>query len=286
MSERTASSAENSTSSVYWRARLTICAARSSTCSGVMRNLCCMWIGLVAIKVWMRPRAAGLMASAARSMSFSTARARPHTVLSLITLATAFTASKSPGLAAGKPASMISTRMRSSALAMRTFSSWVMDAPGLCSPSRSVVSKIIKRSVMAHSLCTALHAVGLGSGVLQFGVRIVLLARNRGLLCARAQQSQGKQIEIQAGAAGRRGTRSQGSAKSLMNAVHNLNYKPALRDFKAADHQHACAHPGAGPCENRRRAARTGHSRGTTGTAPAADRARSAQRSGRSRSPR
>ena len=56
MSERTASSGENSTSSVYWRARLTICTARSSTCSGVMRSLCCMWIGLVAMKVWMRPR--------------------------------------------------------------------------------------------------------------------------------------------------------------------------------------------------------------------------------------
>jgi hypothetical protein len=35
-----------------------------------------MWIGLVAMKVWMRPEAAGLMASPARRMSFSLARAR------------------------------------------------------------------------------------------------------------------------------------------------------------------------------------------------------------------
>ena len=95
------------------------------------------------MKVWMRPRLAGLMASAARSMSFSIARARAHTVLSVTVAATARTASKSPGLATGKPASMMSTRMRSSCLAIRTFSSRVMDAPGLCSPSRNVVSKMI-----------------------------------------------------------------------------------------------------------------------------------------------
>jgi hypothetical protein len=58
---------------------------------------------------------------------------------------------KSPGLATGKPASMTSTRIRSSTLAMRTFSSRVMDAPGLCSPSRNVVSKMIKRSFIVVS---------------------------------------------------------------------------------------------------------------------------------------
>jgi hypothetical protein len=47
------------------------------------------------------------------------------------------------GLAMGKPASITSTRIRSSILAMRTFSSLVIDAPGLCSPSRKVVSKMI-----------------------------------------------------------------------------------------------------------------------------------------------
>ena len=53
--------------------------------------------------------------------------------------------SKSPCEAAAKPASMTSTRRRSSCLAMRTFSSLVIDAPGDCSPSRSVVSKMSRR---------------------------------------------------------------------------------------------------------------------------------------------
>ena len=76
-------------------------------------------------------------------MSRSFARHSPHTVASLITLAIARTASKSPLDEAGKPASITSTRMRSSARAMRSFSSLVMDAPGLCSPSRMVVSKMM-----------------------------------------------------------------------------------------------------------------------------------------------
>jgi len=88
------------------------------------------------------------MASAARSMSGNPVRARAAIVLSLTVRATACTASKSPLLAAGNPASITSTRMRSSTLAMRTFSSLVMDAPGLCSPSRSVVSKTKSFSFM------------------------------------------------------------------------------------------------------------------------------------------
>ena len=100
------------------------------------------------MKVWMRPELAGLIASPARSMSIFLARARPQMVLSLTTSATALTASKSPLLAMGKPASMTSTFIFSSALAMRTFSSAVMEAPGLCSPSRRVVSKIISLSLL------------------------------------------------------------------------------------------------------------------------------------------
>jgi hypothetical protein len=69
-------------------------------------------------------------------------------VESLIALAIARTASKSPLEEAGNPASITSTFMRSSARAMRSFSSRVMDAPGLCSPSRMVVSKMISLSVV------------------------------------------------------------------------------------------------------------------------------------------
>jgi len=56
--------------------------------------------------------------------------------------AMARTAARSPGDAAGKPASMTSTRSRASAFAISSFSAEVIVAPGDCSPSRSVVSKI------------------------------------------------------------------------------------------------------------------------------------------------
>ena len=60
-----------------------------------------------------------------------------------IVFATALIASKSPGLAAAKPASITLTPNFSSCFAILIFSSWVIDAPGLCSPSRNVVSNII-----------------------------------------------------------------------------------------------------------------------------------------------
>ena len=100
------------------------------------------------MKVWTRQAFAPFSASTPRAMSRSLARQRPATTESLIVLAIARTASKSPLDAAGKPASITSTRSRSSCLAMRSFSSRVMDAPGLCSPSRSVVSKMISRLLL------------------------------------------------------------------------------------------------------------------------------------------
>jgi hypothetical protein len=108
-----------------------------------MRSLCCMWMGLVAMKVCTRPELALRIASPALRMSPSLARASEQIVESFTAAATAWIASKSPGLEAAKPASITSTRRRSSCLPMRTFSSRVMAAPGLCSPSRIVVSKMI-----------------------------------------------------------------------------------------------------------------------------------------------
>src|SRR5690242_18532326 len=105
-------------------------------------------MGELAMNVCTRPDFAPLSASPARRMSVSLARASAHTVLSLIAPAIALTAAKSPFDDAGKPASITSTRNRSSCLAMRIFSSLVIDAPGLCSPSRNVVSKMIKWSDM------------------------------------------------------------------------------------------------------------------------------------------
>jgi hypothetical protein len=61
----------------------------------------------------------------------------------------------------GKPASITSTRIFSRALAMRTFSSRVMDAPGLCSPSRKVVSKMMSLSLPDMSVSPAGRSPGL-----------------------------------------------------------------------------------------------------------------------------
>src|SRR5271154_81343 len=59
----------------------------------------------------------------------------------------------------GKPASMMSTPMSSSISATSSFSSKVMVAPGHCSPSRKVVSKITTRSfsdLLADVICSFL----------------------------------------------------------------------------------------------------------------------------------
>ena len=60
--------------------------------------------------------------------------------------AMACTESKSPGEVIGKPASMMSTPSRASWCAISTFSCRLSAMPGDCSPSRSVVSKILTRS--------------------------------------------------------------------------------------------------------------------------------------------
>ena len=56
---RVASSAENWTSSVYFRARCTAATAASRQVSRVMRSLRSRWRSDVAMKVWMRRRRAG-----------------------------------------------------------------------------------------------------------------------------------------------------------------------------------------------------------------------------------
>src|SRR6516164_3879262 len=94
----------------------------------------------------MRRRSAGLIASAQQSMSLMPARASPHTTAFLARLAISLTAAKSPSEAIGNPASITSTPMVSSSSATSSFSSWVMVAPGHCSPSRKVVSKMRTRS--------------------------------------------------------------------------------------------------------------------------------------------
>src|ERR1700730_225654 len=93
----------------------------------------------------MRLRRAGLTASAHRSMSLKAARESPQITAFFARLAISCTAAKSPSDAIGKPASMISTPIWSRISATSSFSSWVMVAPGHCSPSRKVVSKMRTR---------------------------------------------------------------------------------------------------------------------------------------------
>src|SRR3569833_1128868 len=99
-------------------------------------------MGEVDKKVWIRPCLACRTASPARAISAGMARASPAQTAFFTCFATATTASKSPFEAIGTPASMMSTPISSRASATCSFSSSVIVAPGLCSPSRSVVSKM------------------------------------------------------------------------------------------------------------------------------------------------
>ena len=76
-------------------------------------------------------------------MSVGLVRHSEATVTFFAACATARTPSKSPGEEAAKPASMTSTPSRSSCSPISTFSSGRRAIPGACSPSRSVVSKIV-----------------------------------------------------------------------------------------------------------------------------------------------
>ena len=72
-------------------------------------------------------------------------RARPQMTGPSTFWAIPLTASKSPGEAIGKPASITSTPRRASCWAISTFSAAFSEIPGDCSPSRRVVSKMWTR---------------------------------------------------------------------------------------------------------------------------------------------
>ncbi len=138
----------NSTSAPLWvlarsRASETLARVSASTCCGVFLIWCFICTGLVLMKVWMRGMAATFTASQAASMSASMARARPATRGPSTSEATALTASKSSFEAIGNPASMMSTPSLASWWAISSFSPLFKVAPGACSPSRNVVSKIL-----------------------------------------------------------------------------------------------------------------------------------------------
>src|SRR5688572_1703345 len=145
-SVREASSGENSTSSQNSRAVFTPSTATRMISSCAMFSLNWRWMALVARNTWMRRCGAGATAFATSSMSPRLQRARPQMMGPCTSRATALTLSQSPREAAGNPASMTSTPRSASARATRSFSGCAMLQPGDCSPSRSVVSKIITRS--------------------------------------------------------------------------------------------------------------------------------------------
>src|SRR5688500_10360758 len=117
-----------------------------------------MWIGLVAMKTWMRDRFAPASDCAAASRSSSRVRARAATVGRSTAAATARTPSKSPGEETANPASTTSTPSRSSCVPISAFSSGESAMPGDCSPSRNVVSKIVILRLTAHPPCLQTEA--------------------------------------------------------------------------------------------------------------------------------
>ena len=142
ISLRQASSGENSTSSVKVRANLTASTAIFMTWSGSFFSLCFIWIGEVAMNVWMRFFFAGAMALPAASISTLLARARAAITGPFTCSATSFVASNCAGDEMGNPASMMSTPSTASCRAISSFCGIDMAAPGDCSPSRNVVSKM------------------------------------------------------------------------------------------------------------------------------------------------
>ena len=141
-SVREASSGENSTSSQSSRAIDMAPTALLMISSFAILSLCSRWILLVATKTWIRCRSAPLTAACTFSISPALHRARPQITGPRFASAIALTDSKSPGEAAGKPASMMSTFNSDRAFATLSFSLSVMLQPGACSPSRSVVSNM------------------------------------------------------------------------------------------------------------------------------------------------
>ena len=95
------------------------------------------------MKVWILNLGADFNASWHASISFLLALDNPHGIEFFKILLIAVTASKSPGEAIGKPASITSIPNSSKILAIWIFYSRLIDAPGDCSPSRIVVSNII-----------------------------------------------------------------------------------------------------------------------------------------------
>lgn len=100
------------------------------------------------MKVCILLRGAAAIACPANSTSLGLALDNEQIVELRTTCAIDAIASKSPGELAAKPASITSTPIRSSNLAMRNLSWADIVAPGLCSPSLRVVSNMMSLSLV------------------------------------------------------------------------------------------------------------------------------------------
>ena len=116
----------------------------------------------------MRGCFAFFIASHARSIASASAWARAQIADPFTSSAIRRTASKSPCEATGKPASMTSTPSFSSCRAISSFSSILRVAPGACSPSRSVVSKMITRPPFTPLLPIKIYLLSQGIIALSF----------------------------------------------------------------------------------------------------------------------
>ena len=135
----------------------------SSTALGPIFSLCFMCTGLVEMKVWMRGFFALRSASPALSMSVSVERASVQIAMSFASSAIWLTHWKSPSEEAAKPASQMSTFISCSSSASSSFSRRVIEAPGDCSPSRIVVSKMSTRSLPVRSADGLMVGVVIGA---------------------------------------------------------------------------------------------------------------------------
>src|SRR5215211_881740 len=123
-------------------------------------------------------------------MSVWFVRARPATVDPFTRPAISFTASKSPGDAAGNPASMMSTPSPTRASATSSFSSTVIVAPGDCSPSRNVVSKIQMRRPTLASVSLMVVSVSKRGITTRFRLLVDRIGRHPALAKERHHRAQ------------------------------------------------------------------------------------------------
>ena len=131
--------AENIHRPMWSRTYAMISPVAARTCSRVFLMVYSRWTSDVGMKTW--------TISTSQSMHASTSagsdRARPHTCAERPRPLMALTISCSAAEDAGKPASMVWTPMFERCSAIPNFSSRVNEMPGVCSPSRSVVSKTV-----------------------------------------------------------------------------------------------------------------------------------------------